>query len=164
MNPASICLRPTKDTDRELLFRIYASTREEEMAQVPWPVAQRQAFLEMQFNIQDQQYRGNYENADFQIIVSDGEDAGRLYTQRTATELRIIDIALLPEFRGRGIGGLLLGQLVQESEASSIPIRIHVERNSRALRLYERTGFRVIEDKGVYLFLERAPDGSSRPP
>jgi ribosomal protein S18 acetylase RimI-like enzyme len=73
---------------------------------------------------------------------------------RWPEELRVVDIALLPEFRRRGIGTGLLRALLEEEAGRGLPVRIHVERFSPALALYERLGFRLLEDRGVYLFLE----------
>jgi ribosomal protein S18 acetylase RimI-like enzyme len=136
---------------------VYASTREEELAVVPWDDAQKDAFLRMQFDAQDAWWHENYPGASFDVIVVDGEPVGRLYVHRGPREIRIVDIALLPEHRGGGVGTRLLDGLLAEADATGKSVTIHVERMNPALRLYERLGFSVAEDKGVYLFLERPP-------
>jgi ribosomal protein S18 acetylase RimI-like enzyme len=150
-------LRPVEPGDRELLYRVYASTRAEELAGVRWDEAEKDAFLRAQFDAQDRWYREHYRQATYEVIVVDGEPAGRLYVHRGDAEIRIVDIALLPEHRGNGVGTLLLGNLLAEADAAGKRVTIHVERLNPALRLYERLGFSVAEDKGVYLFLERRP-------
>jgi ribosomal protein S18 acetylase RimI-like enzyme len=92
--------------------------------------------------------------AAFDVILVDGQPAGRLYVSREDDEIRIVDIALLPEYCNRGIGTTLLKGLQSEAAAAGKPLRIHVERFNPALRLYERLGFRQIDDRGVYLFME----------
>ena len=154
---AFVELHPVEAGDRELLYRVYASTRADELAVVPWDDAQKDAFLRRQFDAQDQWYREQYPRASFEVIVVDGEPAGRLYLNRGDAEIRIVDIALLPEHRGHGIGASLLRDLLAEADAAGRRVTIHVERLNPALRLYERLGFSVAEDKGVYLFLERPP-------
>jgi ribosomal protein S18 acetylase RimI-like enzyme len=124
---------------------------------VPWDDAQKDAFLRMQFDAQDAWWRENYAGASFDVILIEGEPAGRLYVHRGRSEIRIVDIALLPEHRGNSIGTRLLEGLLAEGEAGAKSVTIHVERENPALRLYERLGFSVAEDKGVYLLLERAP-------
>jgi ribosomal protein S18 acetylase RimI-like enzyme len=79
---------------------------------------------------------------------------------RWPEEIRIVDIALLPEYRGMRIGTRLLRALISESEESGKPLSIHVERFNPALRLYERLGFRQKADKDVYLLMERLPGAS----
>jgi ribosomal protein S18 acetylase RimI-like enzyme len=124
---------------------------------VPWDDAQKDAFLRMQFDAQDAWWRENYADASFEVILVEGEPAGRLYVHRGESEIRIVDIALLPEHRGGGIGTSLLEDLLAEADAAGKSVTIHVERLNPALRLYERLGFALAEDKGVYLFLERPP-------
>jgi ribosomal protein S18 acetylase RimI-like enzyme len=136
---------------------VYASTRTEELSVVPWDDAQKDAFLRAQFDAQDAWWRENYADASFDVIVVGGEPAGRFYVHRGPRDIRIVDIALLPEYRGGGVGASLLRDLLAEADESGKTVTIHVERMNPALRLYERIGFSVAEDKGVYLFLERQP-------
>jgi ribosomal protein S18 acetylase RimI-like enzyme len=136
---------------------VYASTRAEELALVDWDDAQKEAFLRAQFDAQDAWYREAYADVSFEIILVDGERAGRLYLHRGPSEIRIVDIALVPEHRGDGVGTSLLRDLLAEADESGKSVTIHVERMNPALRFYERLGFGLAEDKGVYLFLERPP-------
>ena len=124
---------------------------------MPWDDAQKDAFLRMQFDAQDAWWHENYDGASFDVILVDGEPAGRLYVHRGPSEIRIVDIALIPEHRGGGVGTSLLRDLLAEADEGGKSVTIHVERMNPALRLYERLGFTVAEDKGVYLFLERPP-------
>jgi ribosomal protein S18 acetylase RimI-like enzyme len=124
---------------------------------VPWDDAAKEAFLRMQFSAQDRWYHEQTPDASYQVVLVDGEPAGRLYVDRRADEIRIVDISLLPEYRGRGIGSALLGDVLAEADAARKRVSIHVERFNRALGLYERLGFAQVEDQGVYLLLERAP-------
>ena len=144
-------LRPSGPRDRELLYRVYASTRAEELANVPWDDEAKEAFLRAQFDAQDRWWREHYAGASFDIVLVDGEPAGRLYVYASEDEIRIVDIALLPAFRARGIGSVLLAGILADGRR----VTIHVERMNPALRLYERLGFVLAEDRGVYLFLER---------
>lgn len=124
---------------------------------VPWDDAKKEAFLRSQFEAQDAWWREHYAEASFDVVLVDGEPAGRLYVHRGDVEIRIVDIALLPEYRGDGIATRLLHELLDEADAAGRRLTIHVERMNPALRLYERLGFALGEDKGVYLFLERPP-------
>ena len=96
-------------------------------------------------------------DASFDVVLVDGEPVGRLYVHRGETEIRVVDIALLPEYRGSGIGKSLLRKLLAEADAATKSVTVHVERFNPALRLYERLGFHEIADHGVYLLLERRP-------
>jgi ribosomal protein S18 acetylase RimI-like enzyme len=153
MSPA-VRVRPVAAGDREFLAAVYASTRMEELAATDWTDAQKADFCETQFTAQDAHYREHYLTADFQVIEIDATPAGRLYVDRWEKEIRIMDIAFLPGYRGMGIGTRLLLELQQEAAGCGKILSIHVERFNPALRLYERLGFRMAEDKGVYLLLE----------
>ena len=146
--------------DQEFLCRLYASTRVEELAMVDWPEHQKEAFLRMQFNAQHAYYQEHYAEASFQVVELDGKPVGRLYVQRWPDEIRLVDISLLPETRGFGLGSTLLRELMDEAEASARPLTIHVEKFNRALRLYERLGFRQAGDRGVYWFLKWSPSNT----
>lgn len=160
----TIALRPVEPADEPILLAVYGSTREDELATTDWDEARKRAFVEQQFRAQDQYYRANYANARFDLIVVDGEPAGRLYVARWPDEIRIMDIALLGPFRGRGVGTHLLGGLQREARSAGKPLRIHVERFNPALTLYARLGFHLVEDRGVYLFLEWPPDAGPAKP
>ena len=150
----TIAFRPAEPADQEFLYRVYASTRTEELAIVPWDDAQKEAFLRMQFNAQHTYYHAEYPDAAYQVILADGEPIGRLYVHRPPNEISIIDIALLPEHRRAGIGRSLLTDLLAEGKATGKPVRIHVEKENPALNLYERLGFTKIGDTGVYWYME----------
>jgi ribosomal protein S18 acetylase RimI-like enzyme len=159
---AAVTLRPAGAADQELLYAVYASTRAEELAQTAWSDGEKAAFLRAQFEAQHRCYHEGYAGAAFDVVLVDGRPAGRLYVARGSEEIRIVDVALLPAFRGRGVGGRLLGALLREGDERGLPVRIHVERFNPALRFYERLGFRLVADGGVYLFLEKAPSVAAR--
>ena len=150
-------LRPVTDADRAFLVELYGSTREEELAQVEWDAGAKRAFVEQQFSAQDAHYRANYPGATLDVIEVDGERAGRLYVHRGPSDIRIMDIALAPAFRGRGIGTSLLRELMAEADASGRKLSIHVEMNNPARSLYDRLGFAPAGEHGVYVLMERAP-------
>jgi ribosomal protein S18 acetylase RimI-like enzyme len=146
--------------DEDSLLKIYASTREEEMQQVAeWTSEQKEMFLRWQLEMQRRDYEARFPQADYQIILFDGEPAGRLWVARTPQQIRLLDIAILPEFQNRKIGTFLLQQLMKESEATGIPLRHMIYKlNTEARRFYERLGFRLIEDERMYLLMERHPE------
>ena len=154
VGPHAVTFRPDGENDVELRFKIYASTRTEELAPVPWSPEQKEQFLRQQFRAQDHSYRNNYPGATFWIIVVDGIDAGRLYLHRQPKDIRVMDIALLPDFRRRGIGAALLQQVLAEGDESGRIVSICVEFFNPARRLYERLGFRQVGQTEVYLLLE----------
>jgi ribosomal protein S18 acetylase RimI-like enzyme len=153
-------LRPATDDDLPFLLRVYAATRADELARVPWTDAQKDAFVRQQFEAQHAWWREHYTGASFDVVLLHGVPVGRLYVDEWKAEIRIVDIALLPEHRGAGLGTRLLRGVLARGDAAGKPVSIHVERLNPALRLYQRLGFRQVEDKGVYLLMSRPPAGA----
>jgi ribosomal protein S18 acetylase RimI-like enzyme len=151
-------LRPATEADRAFLVDLYASTRADELALVDWDDATKRAFIEHQFSAQDHHYREHYLGATFDVIEVDGRPAGRLYVHRGEDDIRIMDIALSPAFRGRGIGTGLLKELMAEARSSGRSLSIHVEQQNPARSLYERLGFAPVGEHGVYLLMRWTPD------
>ena len=150
-----ISLRPITPEDDSFLARLYASTRTEELAGTGWSEEQKAMFCRMQFNAQTTDYQRNYPDASFDIIERDGVAAGRLLVLRSDEEkIHVVDISLLPEHRGAGIGTKLLRELQDEAAAAGKKLSIHVECFNPARRLYERLGFQQVEEKGVYFLME----------
>jgi ribosomal protein S18 acetylase RimI-like enzyme len=157
MNPQ---LRPSLPEDREFLFRLYASTREHELRAFGWPPAQQEAFLRMQFNAQQQWYAATYSTAENQIIEKDHEPIGRMIVQREADIWRLVDISLLPEHRGRGIGGELVRTLIQQCGESGAVLRLQVLNTNPAQRLYTRLGFIKTGQDQIYTQMEVRPQAT----
>jgi RimJ/RimL family protein N-acetyltransferase len=150
----NLTLRPATPADRDLLYRIYASTRDEEIARTDWTEPQVTAFLTQQFAAQDTHYREHYPGAVFNLILLDDTPIGRLYIHRRPAEIRVMDIALLPPYRNRGYATSLLRDFQTEAATTARSLTIHVEQFNPALRLYTRLGFRPIAEHGVYLLME----------
>ncbi len=155
---STVTLRPIAEEDLEFLLRLYATTRADEMAMVTdWTDEQKKWFVRMQFEAQHAWYQEHYGDAQFDLVLIDGVPAGRLYVHRRASEIRLVDISLMPELRGGGIGSALLRELMAEAEAAGKPLTIHVEKYNPAMRLYLRLGFKPIEDRGPYDLMEWKP-------
>lgn len=150
-------LRPISDADLPFLLRLYASTRTEELAPLPWSEQQKQAFLRMQFEAQHRHYCSQYAGDRFDLVVEDEEPIGRLYVGRWSREICIIDISFLPQHRGRGLGTGLLRALLEEAAAQHKIASIYVEKLNPAKRLYQRLGFTIADDAGPYDYMTWTP-------
>lgn len=147
--------------DRDFLIALFASTRGPELAVLPNDT-EREAFIASQVDLQDSHYRAHYPGASFDVIECDGEPAGRIYVHRRNDEIRLMEITVAPEWRRRGIARQLLAALISESEASGLPIGLHVEPDNPANAWYRRLGFLHQLDRGVYQYLLR-PAGAGSP-
>lgn len=152
-----ITLKSIEDSDLGILFKVYVSTRIDEFQLTGWTEEQFIQFLGMQFELQHTQYLQNYKNKSFDIIMYENQPAGRLYINRENDDIRIVDIAVLKEFRNKGIGSFLMKRLLEESDKNNIPLSLHVEYNNPVLNWYEKLGFQKISETGVYYFMKREP-------
>ncbi len=158
-----VILRSIKPQDDAFLFRVYASTRMDEMALVDWSAKQKNDFLQMQFNAQRQHYLRYFPQAEYSLICrEDNLPIGRIIIDRAKEEIILIDIALLPEYRNAGIGTCLIRGLMDEARKKRQPINLHVEVFNRARQLYERLGFSEIGMDGIYIKMEWRPEAGVR--
>lgn len=146
-----IALERAHPEDEAFLFAVYASTRVQEMALTGWLPAQQEQFLRMQFEAQTRSYRIQFPNADHWVVRGNGIAAGRMVVSRAEEEILLIDIALLPEHRGKKIGSLLMDRLQEEAWQAGKTVHVHVERFNPALRWYERLGFKPVGEGEIYL-------------
>lgn len=156
-----ITLRDALPEDEPFLFEVYASTRAQELALLPWDDEQRKSFLTMQFVAQHSHYREQFPDASFSLIYRGDLPLGRLYVLREEREIRILDITVLPEHRNGGIGTSLLRDLLDEAAQSGKRAMIYVETYNPSLRLFERLGFKSIAEEGVNFLLEWRPNSKS---
>jgi len=148
-------LRPISESDDAFLLSVYASTREDELAQAEWGEGQKEMFLRWQFDMQRREYETRFPNADYRVIVLDRQPAGRIWVGADDEQIRLLDIALLPQFQNRGVGTALLERLKTHAAGEGKALRHMVfVLNNNAERFYERLGFRKIEDFGAYKHME----------
>jgi RimJ/RimL family protein N-acetyltransferase len=154
---AVVRLRPVQLDDEEFLCKVYASTRAEEMKLVPWDEAQKEAFVRMQFAAQQQHYGGFFPEAEHLLIALDDQPVGRIYINRDEQEIRILDVTILPEQRGAGVGTPLVKGIMAEAAETNRCVSIYVESHSPALRLFERLGFSMVENDDVNALMRWCP-------
>lgn len=156
-------LRAVTPADRDFTFEVYASTRADEVAATGWEPAAQQAFLAQQFAAQDAAWRARLPGAAYDLVLVDDEPVGRLYVERRADAIHVVDISLLPQWRGRGVGSRLLGGLAAEADERGLALSVYVERHNPAIRLYERLGLVPIAADAVYLLMQRPARGGAEP-
>jgi GNAT superfamily N-acetyltransferase len=161
---ASISLVPADFSNQEtmaFLYRVYRSTRIDEISATGWPADQVEIFLNQQFQFQHRDYINRFPGADFFIVTVNQTPCGRLYLDSAQDMVRIIDIALLPEFRGKGIGSRLITEVQSKARFRSCPVNLHVENTNPCYRLYRRLEFKDISSDGLYTAMSwRAGDPS----
>ncbi|HSI61748.1 MAG TPA: N-acetyltransferase [Candidatus Saccharimonadia bacterium] len=147
-----VTFREVTPQDEDFLCRLYASTREEELSVTGWPRELKAEFLRQQFQAQSAHYDLHYRSAgaDFRVILLHGVPQGRLYIYQSEKEIRLVDIALMPETRGKGVGTAVLHHVLATAAQACLPVTIHVEKNNPAMNLYKRLGFSAVGEHGCY--------------
>ncbi len=154
MTVPNLSFRPMQKKDLPFSFNVYASTRREEMAISGWPDQEIEDFLISQGTAQHTFYNENYTGAEYDIICLAGEDIGRLYVHWAREEVRVMDIALLPPYLGRGIGTEIIQDLITRATEKGLSPTLHVEQNNPARNLFKRLGFVFVEARGIYHFMK----------
>lgn len=154
-----ISLRPATEADHKFLFEIFAGTREDLML-ADLEHNQKQLLIEMQFRAREGQYRSAYPNATTSIIRESDREVGSIIVNRGEQDISVVDIAIDPAWRGRGIGTRVLRTLLAEACTESKLVHLQVAVTNRATRLYQRLGFSTIKDGGAYLSMEWRPSAA----
>jgi GNAT superfamily N-acetyltransferase len=155
---SSITVRPVTPDDEEFLLKIYKSSRGDDLRGLDWDEDRISEFLGMQYEAQQHFHESEYKRANDEIILLAGEAAGRLIVERREYEIRCIDVALLPEYRNNGVGAFLIRKLQEEARREDKPLRLQVIRFSRAVNLFERSGFVRTSETGTHFQMEWTSD------
>lgn len=151
LNSKDVSLKPITTADTEFVFRVYASTREEEMALTDWSDSEIEKFLRSQFLAQQNHFKFYYPKARYDIVLLHNEPVGYMYVDRGPKWILGIDVAMLPQYRNKGVGSILIRDLLSEAEQKGVPFEIQVlKHNTAALRLYERLGFSYTGEEGLH--------------
>lgn len=149
--------RALGEADAELNARLYASTRAREVAAFGWPEEMQRQFLAQQHAAQDRHFQLHYADIERLIIERGGEPIGRLYLEETGRSIHLVDILLLPECTGTGIGTAILRDILEEARRANKPVELGVRFDNPARRLYERLGFVYVSEEGIHHRLEWRP-------
>ena len=137
-------LRRITAADEAFLRALYASTREDEEPIKHWPNPHRDHFLAQQYAAQTTHYAQAYAGAERSIVMLGKRPIGRLIVHLNGNDRRIVDISILSEFRGRGLGESILRQTLATAEAAGQSVSLHVIEGNPAFRLYTRLGFTIL--------------------
>ncbi len=154
----TISLRLYNNDDLPFMQALYASTRENELAATNLSTLEKHNFLAQQFSAQIIHYTKHYSTDAFNIVEHNGEAVGRLFVDHWPQEIRVVDIALVPNYCNKGLGTYLFTKLFEQASKNKKAVTIHVEQNNPAKKLYERLGFTVKSNTNeIYLLMEWLP-------
>lgn len=155
---SGLVVRHETSEDYPFIVALYASTRAEELARVNWPESARTQFLEQQSAAQIRHYRQHFPAAAYLLVERDSQSIGRLYLDRRPGELRLMDIALLPDARGQGWGRVLMAAVLNLAASGREAVGLHVEPDNPARGWYQRLGFVDQGPEGLYRFMRLESD------
>lgn len=148
-------LRPERDGDEDFRFELFCNSRPPEWQMAGFDPNLLRHLMRQQFQAQTVGYRAQFPSARFDIIELDGAPIGRIVVNRPGGFVHIIDQAIVPDLRGRGVGASIMKSLMDEAAQSGIPVRLKVASdNDPSMRLYLRLGFAVIDRTEMYLEME----------
>ncbi|MEP7202591.1 MAG: GNAT family N-acetyltransferase [Ilumatobacteraceae bacterium] len=145
-------LRPAAPDDLDFERYLYASTRDDLRPLGPEVF---DGLVGMQFRAQSMSIRLDHPDAERKIVLVEEEPAGRLIIDTSGRHIEVIDVSLLPLYRGHGIGTSVLRGVMSQADRLGRAMRLHVEKQSRAVRLCERLGFVICGDVGMYFAMSR---------
>jgi ribosomal protein S18 acetylase RimI-like enzyme len=135
-------IRAPGDGDAAFLARLYASTRMDLHSATADP-AFVASLVAMQQRLQGADYRRRFPAADYLLVERDGVACGRIVLDAGPGALRLVDIALLPEARGQGLGRHIMRALQRHAADDGLALTLSVHlTNPGARRLYAALGFR----------------------
>jgi RimJ/RimL family protein N-acetyltransferase len=155
--------RRESDDDRAFRYRLFRDSRPGEWERLPLDATFGAQLMRLQFEAQTSSFRTQFPDARFDIVELADEPIGRIVVDRPGTMLRLVDLALVPRYRNRGIGTAILAALIDEAQAVQLTVRLAVAAgNEGALRLYRRLGFVAIATTEMQVELERRPSVAQR--
>lgn len=156
----ALTLRPECDEDRPFRFRLFCKSRLPEfelLKQQLGPEAYEQ-IMHFRFHAQTVSYCNSFPQARFDIIELGGDAIGRIVVDRPGSMIHIVDQAVVPALRNRGIGTAVMRSLMTEAAQDGLPVRLKVaSSNDPSMRLYLRLDFVAIEDAPLYIEMEWKP-------
>ena len=154
VSPAVTIRSEDVSADECFLLKVYDSTRRFELSALGWSAAEMDAFIRMQFDAQGRHYRAWYPRAAFSVILVDGEPVGRLIVDRSGDGMQIVDLAILPQYQGAGVGSSVVRGLIDEARAAGWPLRCQVELSNPARSFWESLSFVARGTNGAHLSME----------
>ena len=157
-SPESIATRTVQPEDRSFLLELYKSSRGDDLRGLGWDEQRISEFLGMQYEAQQNFYDSDYHDAADELILLKDKPIGRLMIESRPHEIRCIDLALLPEYRERGLGTGIIQKLQEKAKRERKPLRLQVIRFSRAVNLFDRLGFVRTSETGTHFQMEWTPE------
>ncbi len=157
-NMPNLSVRLVQPEDEPYIFELFASVRGEGLAEAGMTAEQRQQFLDFQYKAMHNTYADNYPEGIHNVILRKKKPIGRIYTNETDTEIRILDVIIHPKKRNHGFGSEIMQAMIAECDRTNKILRFYVWTNNAAgQRFYKRHGCEFIRDDGGYLLFEKQP-------
>jgi ribosomal protein S18 acetylase RimI-like enzyme len=138
----------------ELFFeQLFCSTREF-FYELQLPQEMILTLLKQQYCLQQESYKAEAPMAMTYWLGVAGQAAGKLMLLTTVSEIQIMDLAFVKDFRGKGYGSAVLNVIKEHATHQGLKVRLSVDNNNTsAKQLYLRHGFVVTESSYSHDFM-----------
>lgn len=148
-------LRPAVDADADFLETVYIESRRNEFDGYGLEDPQLYSLLKSQYEIEERSYRAHFPGVEFFVIIYGKKPVGRFIADLSGTDIVLIEMHILPEFRSLGVGSFVINKYLSEAEKTGKIVSLHVlQTNHRAIKLYERLGFTILINDGMHIAMQ----------
>jgi ribosomal protein S18 acetylase RimI-like enzyme len=144
-NPVTITRRPATDADREFARQVHHQAYRDVIEQQFGPWCEED---------QDRFFAGDWRDAQFEIILADGQPCGYACIEDRDEDLHVRELVILPAYQNRGIGSTLLREVVERARQRRVPVHLGTFHKNRAVALYRRLGFREIGQTDIHILMQ----------
>ncbi|MEX3928873.1 GNAT family N-acetyltransferase [Paraburkholderia sp. BR10936] len=144
MNPPEFTLRAATPADEPFLFALRKATMTEHLERAGESTDEHTHWERLR-----------YRYGDAYVICCGSEKLGLFKFFRDVDEWTIVQIQILPEHQGRGIAAHLLGEFLSHADDAHVPVKLSVLKGNRAISLYQRFGFHVVDATDTSLLMRR---------
>ncbi|PPE64187.1 GNAT family N-acetyltransferase [Pectobacterium brasiliense] len=107
--------------------------------------------------------RIKYHYNDAYIVLMGSERIGLFKRYKGANGWTIIQIQIFPAYQGQGIAAWLLHTFLRQADEANVPVTLSVLNGNRAITLYQRVGFKIVDNDDIALKMKRRPVKRQQP-
>lgn len=145
MNPSDVSVRPATEDDREFSYQVKKAAEGAYIAALwGWDDERQRAWHTREW----QEKRPD-------VVLYQGDRIGTIYVREEEDAICIGQFFIMPSYQNQGIGSELLRRAIAQADSLGLIMRLAFIEGNPVESLYLRFGFRVVEKKDKYYYMER---------